>query len=520
MRQYIKTLFGFIVAAGAMVPVASAQTLTMSQRRDFSRKALELIDSYRRLSEMSGAEEALEFGQLFSDGSAVIFNDLPGLSAKPEMTVAEYTSLLNSGINTPAANIKSIRRGKPVYKDGKWTMDIAFDKDIRYVTRCGAVMETEQYFGDDFHCVATVVYNPSTGKCAISSITGSTSSDVPMLGPDHTVVKKHKPFRQKVSANGMPLRFDSYGQAFVNGTPASICFTTDAPDTRVKVYGDTENRECGNLEINARPMRFRVRPYVGIGVGDVFSFESLYVRGSEYISQSETEFGVDLGYSIPLGRSLKLNLFVGAAYSTSKLDASLGSYDFWYHAGADADMDGDSYVRTYNLTDIEDSRKFSSLAIPVSFDFEYSFSRRVSAFVRAGAKVYLNSLSSTHDFNATAFIYGTYPQYDNLVIDAEWMNGFGSRHIGTSDLVSPELKSVTVDGMAGLGLRIGIVGPLALEVGASYQMGFMNLIEDYDSQAGLVTYTVTGGEKTCGLISECVVKRQGLKINAGLVFKF
>ena len=520
MRQYIKTLFGFVVAAGTMVPVASGQTLTMSQRRDFSRKALELIDSYRRLSEMSGAEEAREFGKLFADDKAVIFNDLPGLSAKPEMTVAEYTSLLNSGINAPAANIKSIRRGKPVYKDGKWTMDITFDKDIRYVTRCGAVMETEQYFGDDFHCVATVVYDPSTGKCAISSITGSTSSDVPMLGPDHTVVKKHKPFRQTVSANGTPLRFDTYGQAFVNGTPASLRFTTDAPDTRVKVYGNLENRECGNLEINAHPMRFRVRPYVGIGVGDAFSFDNLYSNPEE-ISQSETEFGVDFGYSIPLSRSFKLNLFVGAAYSTSKLDVSLSSYDYSYQAGADADMDGDTYVRTYNLTDIEDNRKFSSLVIPVSFDFEYSFSRRVSAFARVGAKVYLNSLSSTHDFNASAFIYGTYPQYDNLVIDADWMNGFGSRHIGTSDLVSPELKSVTVDGMAGLGVRIGIVGPLALEVGASYQMGFMNLIDAVDSPAGPVTYTVAGGEKTCGLISmDRAVKRQGLKINAGLVFKF
>jgi len=66
-----------------MVPVASGQTLTMSQRRDFSRKALELIDSYRRLSEMSGAEEAREFGKLFADDKAVIFNDLPASRRSP-----------------------------------------------------------------------------------------------------------------------------------------------------------------------------------------------------------------------------------------------------------------------------------------------------------------------------------------------------------------------------------------------------------------------------------------------------
>ena len=139
----------------------------------------------------------------------------------------------------------------------------------------------------------------------------------------------------------------------------------------------------------------------------------------------------------------------------------------------------------------------------------------------------------------SAYIYGIYPQYNNLRMDEHWgYNGFGNATFGASDLNNSELLDVsgfTADAFGSIGLRFNIPEtPLAVDLGVSYQIGLSNLIKANDtavsldkvadSSHALVYNTLNGLTNTEHLrnLTESFtsVKRQALMFNIGLIFKF
>ena len=122
-------------------------------------------------------------------------------------------------------------------------------------------------------------------------------------------------------------------------------------------------------------------------------------------------------------------------------------------------------------------------------------------------------------------------------LDEHWgYNGFGNKNFTNSELENVDLAGVsnfTVDAFGGIGLRFNIPSsPLAIDIGANYQYGFMDLVKSEgekidlsnNSNSPLVYNSISGQNSTEHVhnLSESFsnIKRKSLKLSVGLIFKF
>ena len=520
--------FKYIFAAGLMqlsVCTMMAQSLSTAELRQFRLDALRLIEDYEDNSPLSSYEQLAEYSNLFVNDSLMIYNDLLGVSTSKTLSVREYTSLLKSKAKNPKILVKNITSGQ-VYEDtDNWLMDVTFDKEVSYTDACEVLLSSKEYFGHDHKMKAVVAKDKSTGRCFIRSMAGSNESNQPILGKEYAVVLHSDKRDNDVKCNGTKLKFNSFDQAIV---PANPAFAYSDPDVNMKV-----SRQSGSCEVYTlkfKPVRWRAKVYGGLTFGDFYK-----VSGGDSrldVKSSETSIGLDLGYIFPTKGIVKIGFFVGAGYSMSKFELGVDQLNYNYAAGPDADMDRDNYNRYYELSDVKQTIKINSLVIPVYFDFDFRLARRFSIYAQGGVKGYMKMDSKASDMTADAYIYGIYPQYENLRLEETWLNDFGRKTLSSSYVNELEVKSFSFDAFAGLGFRVHIAGPLMLDCGVNYQFGITDCISNsgtlfrpsggsISASEALVTYTVSGGEHMRSMTDAFKsVKRQGLKLNVGLMFKF
>ena len=181
----------------------------------------------------------------------------------------------------------------------------------------------------------------------------------------------------------------------------------------------------------------------------------------------------------------------------------------------------------------------TDLTIPVYVDFNFQFSKIVHMYIDLGAKLHMNMSNKIDKAEGKAYVYGIYPQYDNLRMDEHWgYNGFGNQTFSNKTLDNEELLDIskfTADAFAGLGFRINIPQtPLVVDLGVNYQMGLMDVVKanskavalsgETDDSHALVYNTISGTNSKEHLrnLTESLsnVKRQTLLFSAGLMLKF
>lgn len=513
--------YGLLLVSALMVNAQTDESLTIAQERKFLLNALRLIENYDDYSDMTDFEEASSFQDLFGSDSLMIYNDLLGFSEKNTITVRDYAMLMVQRGRSPKIDVKNINHGNVYSDEENWLVDISFDKSLLYSDADEIILSSYDYYGGVDHKIrATVAMDKLTERVYIKSLVGSIDSDVPRLPEHYAAVKYTSPRDKDVLCNGKSISFDKYNQALV---PANPQFTYSDDDANMEVIPIGGTGEFYSFKF--RPTHWRVKPRFEMAIGDFYDY------GEGKKGGSSMNFGVDIGYIIPSSSKIKIGIFLGAAYSMSSMDFSVGARDYSYQTtGGVADVDGDDYVRHYRFSKIEQSVKVSDLMIPTYLDIDFRASRAFSVYLQAGVKTYLNLSSKTDNVKAVADIWGVYPQYGNLVLDGPWgddnsinYNNFGkNKEINSVSDAKLPLKTFTVDAFGGLGVRVKLTGRILLDVGANYQYGFMQINKNVTlGSEELVSYTVNGGERLGSLInSHEKIYRRAINVNGGIMFKF
>ena len=490
--------------------------------RCFNIEVFRMLNSY----ELYYEDITEDFEYLFSDNELMIYNDLIGLSDKETIEVGEYIRLLHDYTEMARCTLSEITLGDVTEDEDNWYMQVSFYKNLAYYVSCDVYLSSKVYYGADFYEVATFAMDKQTRRCSIVGLTGSIETAKKRLGREYYAVRKRTDDDADVLANGKPIKFDMYDMAIFLSEPQ---FEHPNIELKFKVLHEC-NTNDKVITFECKPIRWKLKPRLGISLGDSYSFD---ISGDNVsTSSSGMEYGLDFGYTFPSNHNTKFSLFTGLGYSSSKLETSIKDYAFSYATrGGAADIDGDDYVRHYEFSSISQTLSLTSLMVPVYLDVEHYFNNRFSIYGQLGAKMYYKLNASVDDSKADAFIYGVYPKYDNLYIDESYMNGFGERHFESSDFAdwSDEVATMSFDAFTALGFRFSLNRFIAFDLGFYYQMGLTNVFDKktdiqynqsvFDANRTPVSYTVDSGETIVNPIDASEAKRSMFGLNIGLIFK-
>lgn len=502
-----------------------AQAIPLPLEREFIMNALRVLEDYEFNSTLRNTQSVGEYMALFADENQVLFNDLLGISEAETLPLRDYVELFRKNAISPSIKIKNVRRGKIQDTGEALVVPLYFKKEMRYNNKCGAILSSNAYYNDDYDMEMVVSMDKASKEIQIISLTGKIDSEMPRLGQDFAIVEYHDSRDKKVSNNGQLLNFNVFDQAFIP-MPYNLNYSDE--DENMKIH--LAENDCNNIRLSYHPRHFVIKPYANIPLGSPFSMGE--ASSMMDISTSGMEFGIDFGYILTITPNFKINLFTGLGYSTGKINMTVGDLNYHYSATSDADIDGVPYTRYYEISDLQQSINLGHIILPLYGDFEYKFGKIFSAFAQLGVKMYFNAGSKVNSFTGNMYVFGVYPEYGNLLINAPYMNDFGHTSIDENADNDLKVRGASFDGIGGLGVRAKIYGPLSIEAGVNYQIGLSNIMINARTPGNLVqgaitesqafaTYTVKEGTILHSLTDYIGnIKRSSLNIKVGLILKF
>jgi len=516
-----------------MTTSAMAQSLTVTQQRQFNLDALRTIETYEECAALRGTSSRMDFEMLFTDRKLSIYNDLNGFSGAPTLTVSSYSELATTKGKSFSVNIKNLKKGEPYRDGGSWKMEVTFDKEIAYTNKCGILFSSNHYYGADHHMKATLVWDPETRECQICQLEGSIESEAKPLPTDYSILNQTDDRDYQLQVDGSQLTFNSFGQAFLSAHPE---FFYPDDDIVIKVIQDKSEAGCNMIHLKYVPKPWRIKAHVDITMGEYWANDS-----ETETTSSGMEFGVDAGYIFPAKSNWKIGAFlgVGLAQSSMDLDYAGGSYN--YNASGDADIDGDSYIRYYNFSNMKQTFKSTDLVVPVYADLSYRINKRFSAYVDAGLKMYFNMKNEVSGLEGTYSTWGYFPEYGfEMRPEDSWngkpIDGFvtnASLGVANQNASSIGMNGFSMDLMGRLGFRIVLYKMISLDLSGTYQTSLISPFESdatqvsYNASGNIsktqapLTYTVADGEQARPMVEGFgSLSRKILSVNAGLIVKF
>ena len=272
--------------------------------------------------------------------------------------------------------------------------------------------------------------------------------------------------------------------------------------------------------------KFAVKANANIGLGKAFGIKSSLPGMSP--SSSANDFGVDFGWTFFSRKQNSLELNVGVSYEASDIKAELESCHYSYDASAGADMDGETYVRYYELSGIHQKMDMGRLTVPVYLSYVYRCNSRLRLHADLGVRLGFKVSSKVSEVSGEGYSYGIYPQYDDLMIDAGYINDFGTKSYTKEAAALPEANAFSCSVLAGVGAEFRIYGPLAADLSLrylggltdQYKPGFSGTVR-FDENDSPVTYTVAGGERMKALSDYFTSSRLSqLRLCLSLIYRF
>lgn len=252
--------------------------------------------------------------------------------------------------------------------------------------------------------------------------------------------------------------------------------------------------------------KFAIKVTAERSIGDVIASD--FVVNDISSKSSSSELGIEFGWRIWNQKRNVLEANVGVGYASTTLNANMSGIDFHYSAPAAADMDMEPYIRYYELSGLSQKIRTERIAIPLFVNYRYKFSKVFSIHALLGFKFGFNYSSKVIASSGSAKSYGVYPQYDNLLIDAPYMNQFGESEINKENTIKPSVNTFIPAFLTGVGAELRIWGPLAIGASLRYEGSMGNIfksknedIYSFDSTNAPVTYTVADGQKARDLSS-------------------
>lgn len=506
-----------------------AQQSNIVQKRRAIDEAITTIEDYVSMATIHDDETYYNFIDLFEKETTLVYNDLLGFSSEDMIPVNQYARQMAYRLNNKKVEISNIKNEGVTLEDGRWQVKLSLDKRVSYIDSCGTYLSSSDFYDNqDYRLTATLNFDPSRNVCKIISITGTIDSQR-RLGSKYFAFQRTSNRDQDLRYKGDLLRFNSYDQALLEGDRDPQTLKRNFSYNNANVELRPQVGDC-QITMRYKMRRLRLRPYISFGLGRALSHD-----GNDVFSENKsngTSFGLDFGVSILSKRSFSLDVFSGLGISMSSMDLLYENDDYSFNSNAD--VDGDNYIRHYQDLKLSQKTKFSELNIPLYLDFDIKLVRSLSFYIDLGARFDANISHKINETEGSAYVYGMYPDYDNLRLDEHWaFNGFGSHQYGNANLLSSDLldvNSFTVCGMGGFGLRYNLSRfPLSIEAGMNIVMGLTNLVETanvatLDNSNPIVYNTISGIESTEHVrnLTEMLnsVKRQQMRISLGVIYKF
>lgn len=519
MKKSIFTLIAIMLAT------SFASALSVTESRKFRLEAFRALSNYERYVQWANEERYLENAmELFESANAPHYNDLLGIADADTLPISVYLNTLGVYAEQINIKLKDFKMSPITYKNGKWVLDVTFYKEINYTAKDCEILFSNYYYDNvDYKMTAHFVWNEATQTCQIQSIDGSIASKKPHIGTDYAVIKHTSEYDDNVSVDGNKLSFDpNFHQALVPSKAIEGNISFPDPDMTVTIKGP--ERQCPIYWFTYHPKQWRIKPYFTLGLGSYYKMTTNTNFTLDNDSSSGMEFGVDVGYALPMLSRLKIALYAGLGLSSSKLDLGITGGSFEYVT--DQDIDGDRYRRQYSDVNLTQSMSFKDLIIPIYAEFELPVAGRVSAYLDLGLKMYMAMGASSSNITGTYKVQGLYEQYDNLIFDYEsGINGFTNNGTINSNAstVDIERKSMSMDVFGRIGVRIPVYKSLAVDISASFQSGIGDCYSNTTPASDLqpLRYNISTDTENVNL-PDAVSKfsRQMLGVSLGLTYKF
>ncbi len=224
-------------------------------------------------------------------------------------------------------------------------------------------------------------------------------------------------------------------------------------------------------------------------------------------SASGWDFGVDFGWKVWEKERHSIEANIGLGLDIYSIKAGLSAMDYDYEAPAEADMDNETYIRYYNLEGVNQQLREQLLTVPLYARYSYILNKDFSLHALLGFKFGFNIGNKMLKSNASVFSYGVYPQYDDLMIDASYMNEFGAAEVG-ENTSKPDANGFSFGFLAGLGAEYRVYGPISIDLSARYEGALTNMfspqktsLQTFDATNAPVTYSVADGQRVIALPS-------------------
>lgn len=504
--------------------------------RQIIESALHTIEDYEASATLSDDDAYYSLLDLFVSDEAMIYNDLLGTTTSKALPLKEYIKVQKSGLRNIIINFKDINRDDIWYgDDGKWHIVFRLNKLVSYSTECGVYLSSADYYGSPYTEKMQLVYNDAQKTCKIEKIEGSVDSRRAPLDKDYFVLIQNDKNRDKnviitdQEGGVIPVSFNKHGQMLLP-SKLDIQRAFSYPDTDVSTRVNVEP-QCHTVTLDYKSRRWKLRPNIGIGLGDNYHLE---LSDDVFTAQSSGfEFGLDFGYTFPSQSRLKTSLNFGLGMATSAIKLDMQETDYNYHDRY-YDIDGDDYIRHYQGVAGSQRLTASHLAVPVYIDFEGRISPYVSAYFNVGAKAYMKIHENNSDLAISKKnVYGVYPQYDNLKIDYRWgFNAFSREQtFDKATYAEASMSTFALDMMGGAGLRVRPVQsvPFLIDLGLSYQYSVVDFwsaayynLNTGSSNIDNAVLSYDGRGEQVRSLGDAVTsaKHQLLKLNIGLIYKF
>lgn len=314
-------------------------------------------------------------------------------------------------------------------------------------------------------------------------------------------------------------------------------------DTDMKLELVMESEDCNVAYMAYTPMYWRIKPHVDVVLGN--SYNLIQVNDDLEMSNNISSWsaGIDFGYIFPSAKKAKWGIFFGAALRETTLKSTVNELEYSYYAGKEADIDGDTYIRNYQIKDMQYHRTRMELSVPLYLDYDYRFNQRVSAYFDLGVKANFCVGNPITSFSAIYTTSGTYSQYGDITFDAESFPGFElngfvkEKHINYDDIGTSSKQKTTgleLDVFGGVGIRARVYDDWYVDFGCSYQ----TTLTDPHQEGGSVTvengnngtlkaievpmtYTVKKGESVKDITAYFTsMTRRVWQLNVGIMYRF
>lgn len=528
-----KILSMFIIAIFAIT--AFAQSPTPEQMYKMNADALKMVLEYKAQANMN---KPRRFVRLFENEEIQIYNDLLGLSNKKLLSVHEYRTLMEKKALYPTIKIQNVKKNNVYQNKGLWMMDITFEKELTYTDNCGVLFSTDEYYGEYHTIEMSLVWDDNLEACKIVKLRGKNNSNAKELTDYKVIVSAENEKDQKreknIRVNGRTLKFNSFSQCIIPAN-AEISYVND-DDMKFELVQNETGCEVYSIAFN--PMGMRLKPHYNLGAIVPFGKSA---NGLSLSKSMNHEFGVDLGYMIPTKGLFQMGFYAGVGFASSTTVFGMDTINYHYQAGAEADIDGDSYIRHYTIEHASQKLSMMDVTIPVYLDFNFHIHKIVSLYLDLGIKNYINISAELSELNGSYSSWGIYPQYSDLVLNhTTGLSQFaapGTTLPSQTTSSAMDINSYSMDLLSALGVRVKLKDkqffPLYFDFSIGYQHSLLapyknanaltvsDIQGNVSAQEAFSTYTVESGESVMPLsafVSE--LKRKMVTFNFGITYKF